>query len=92
MVARTKAALRSWRAASVQLVVAVEEGREAAAGFCRGEEKGGCCGFLPWRREGRPAFLWGRAAGWWWHGCSLAAQEEKRERRRRGRKESDGSA
>ena len=58
---------------------------------CEGGGKGGCW-FLPWRKEGRPAFLWGRAAGWWWHDCSLAVQEEKGKRRRRGRKESDGSA
>ena len=64
MVARTEASLRSWRAAGVRRVAAVEEGREAAADFCRGEEKGGrrVCGTVQqvgggtathWRRKSR---------------------------------------
>ena len=62
MAARTEAALRSWRAAGVRLVVVVEEGRKAAAGVSVMEKRreGAAVVFLSWRREGK-VLLWGRA-------------------------------
>ena len=106
MVARTEAALRSWRAAGVQLVAAVEKGREAA-GFCRGKEKGGCWAAAVWGRNRSPCCWLLLAAVSWWSrrqqlvvvvtqkaaaswGKENEAQGEKRGRRRRMRKESDG--
>ena len=97
MVARTEAALRSWRAAGVQLVAAVEEGREAT-GFCCGEEKGGCWAAAV-RGRNRSPCCWMLLAGVSWGSCrrqlvvvvtQKAAASWGKEKEAQGRREEEG--
>ena len=85
-------ALCSWRAAGVQLVAAVEEGREAAEQLLFGGEiaaaAAGCCWRLCWwsRRQQLVVVAAGRErlieASYWRH--SKGKGRRKREKRRTG--------